>query len=95
MVAIAADTRTVSKSRNIQSLTFPWALRDELAEESATQSGGEATEAETLCQKSDVAIRLPQISGVQIAIRKVGGTSVIGGREERGASGIVRLVLWV
>src|SRR6201986_2562022 len=56
MVAMMAETRTVRKSRNIQSLTLPCELRDGPAGVSSTHSDGEATEAETRCQKSDVAI---------------------------------------
>ena len=52
----------MSKSSNIQSFTLPWELRDELEAVSATQSDEGATEAETRCQKSDVAMCLPQTS---------------------------------
>jgi hypothetical protein len=54
---MAADASIVSTSRNIQTLTMPWELRMAVSRASLRHSEGE-TDAETLCQNSDVAIVL-------------------------------------
>ena len=84
------------KSRNIQNLTFPCELRDELDVASVSHSeGDEATEAETLCQKSDVAICLALASEVQVSQEKVGGSSSNEPRKEQVPAKVVRLTLKV
>jgi hypothetical protein len=71
MVAMTAEATIVKKSRNIQNFTFPWELRRGFVEASSTQSGGGATEAVTLSQKSDVAICVPQVSEFKASLGKL------------------------
>ena len=57
-----AETRTVKRSMQIQNLTLPCALRGVTGGAFDAHSDGADTDAESLCQKSDVAICVPPAS---------------------------------
>ena len=56
------ETRIVNTSRAIHSRTLPCGARAASRAEASAHSGEEETVAETLCQKSDVAIGVTQTS---------------------------------
>src|ERR1035438_7564101 len=74
-VASTAAPRMVIPSRTIHSFAVPREFRVELAADPPAHSGDEDTEADTLCQNSDVAICVPQTSNVQDTREEVRKTS--------------------
>src|ERR1039457_6705181 len=72
-VARSAAPRMVTPSRTIHSLTLPRETREGSPTAPPAHSGEEDTEAETLCQNSDVAISVLQTSRFQ-DVRGMWGT---------------------
>ncbi len=70
---------------HIQNLILPCELRGELTETSDARSDGDETEAQTLCQKSEVAICVPRASKVQNEQLESGGTSSVERTREQNA----------